>query len=131
MKPLLPLCLLLAAAASCAFAQDSSDHSLNDGAVHFRAPATWSAVMEKKEGNPQAIAFQVPDPSAQGSEDSATVTVKTRQLADASAFAATVQEEFERAKAHGIEECGHEEAPGGNAGPEGGPTKSRGICTLF
>ena len=99
MKPLLPLCLLLAAAASCAFAQDSSDHSLNDGAVHFRAPATWSAVMEKKEGNPQAIAFQVPDPSAQGSEDSATVTVKTRQLADASAFAATVQEEFERAKA--------------------------------
>ena len=54
--------------------------------------------MEKKEGDPQAIAFQVPDPSAQDSEDAATVTVKTRQLADAAGFAAAVQQEFERAK---------------------------------
>ena len=92
-------CAALIAFATGASAQNASDYALNDGAVHFHVPASWSAVMEKKEGNPQAVAFQVPDPSAQGSDDSATVTVKTRQLADPSAFAATVQEEFERAKA--------------------------------
>jgi hypothetical protein len=55
--------------------------------------------MEKRDGDPQAIAFQVPDPSAQGSEDSATVTVKTRQLAGAATFTQAVQEEFDHAKA--------------------------------
>lgn len=102
MKPL-PIrrlaCAALALAAAGAFAQSASDFSLNDGKVVFHVPAQWVSVMEKKDGDPQAIAFQVPDPSAQGSEDSATVTVKTRQIADPSAFAATVQEEFERAKA--------------------------------
>lgn len=79
-------------------AQDQASFTLNDGAVRFHAPAAWIAVMEKKDGDPQAIAFQIPDPSAQGGEDAATITVKTRQLADVSAFAAAVQEEFERAR---------------------------------
>lgn len=79
-------------------AQDQANFTLNDGAVRFHAPAAWTAVMEKKDGDPQAIAFQVPDPSTDGSEDAATVTVKTRQLADAAGFAAAVQEEFERAR---------------------------------
>ncbi len=102
MKVLATSCLLCAAAllsATGARAEGQSDYALNDGGVHFRAPSQWSAIMEKKEGNPQAIAFQVPDPSAQGSDTSATVTVKTRQLEDAGKFAASVQEEFERARA--------------------------------
>jgi hypothetical protein len=97
-----PLFILLASlTASAAFAQGKTDYSLNGDQVRFHVPASWTAIMEKAEGNPQAVAFQVPDPSAQGSEDSANVTVKTRQLKDPSEFTATVQDEFERSKAQG------------------------------
>lgn len=88
-------------AAATAFAQAKTDYSLNGDQVRFHVPAGWTAIMEKSDGNPQAVAFQVPDASAQGSEDAASVTVKTRQLKDASQFAATVQDEFERSKAQG------------------------------
>jgi hypothetical protein len=54
--------------------------------------------MEKSDGDPQAIAFQVPDAAAQGSEDSATVTVKTRQLHGSATFTGVVQDEFEHAR---------------------------------
>lgn len=91
-------CTSLSLIACTAFAQDKTDFTLNDGKVRFQAPAGWSAIMEKQEGDPQAIAFQVPDPTAQGSQDSATVTVKTRQLGDPGKFAATIQEEFQRAR---------------------------------
>jgi hypothetical protein len=87
--------------ATSAHAQGKTDYSLNADQVHFHVPASWTAIMEKNDGNPQAVAFQVPDPTAQGSEDSATVTVKTRQLKETSEFAAVVQEEFERSKAQG------------------------------
>lgn len=96
--PTLAATLALATSALCAQTSPQTDYSLNDGKVNFKAPSPWNSVMEKKEGNPQAIAFFIPDPGAQGSEDSTTATVKTRQLADASAFAATIQEEFERAR---------------------------------
>lgn len=91
---------LLALAATAASAQGRTDYALNDGQVHFRVPPTWTAIMEKAEGNPQAVAFQVPDPSAQGSGDAADVTVKTRQLKAPTDFADFVQDEFDRAKAH-------------------------------
>jgi hypothetical protein len=69
--------------------------------VHFHVPASWTAVMEKTDGSPQAVAFQVPDASAQGSDDSATVTVKTRQLDAPAAFAGIVQDELGRSKEQG------------------------------
>lgn len=84
-----------------AFAQGKTDFTLNDGQVHFRVPPGWSAVMEKTDGDPQAVAFQVPDAAAQGSEDSATVMVKTRQLKAAAAFAGFVQDEHARAQSQG------------------------------
>jgi hypothetical protein len=93
------LILLAAFAAPAALAQGAADYALNDGKVRFRVPPTWTAVMEKRDGNPQAVAFQVPDAAAAGSEDSATVTVKTRQLAGSAAFAGIVQEELDRSKA--------------------------------
>ena len=100
MKPYARTLILLAAfAAPSAFAQSTTDYSLNDGQVHFRVPPGWSAIMEKRDGSPQAIAFQVPDAAAQGSEDSATVTVKTRKLNGSAAFPSVVQEELERSKA--------------------------------
>lgn len=100
MKPIrcLPILFALVCAAGV-HAQDTRDYTLNDGHVHFHVPAGWAAIMEKHDGNPQAIAFEVPDPSAKGSEDSATVTVKTRQLSGATTFTQAVQEEFDRAKA--------------------------------
>ena len=96
-------CLLVLFASSAlstdALAQGKTDYSLNNGAVNFHVPPTWSAIMEKHEGNPQAIAFQIPDASAQGSEDAADATVKTRQLKGSAQFAAVVQEELEHSKA--------------------------------
>lgn len=94
---LLPCLALLIA--SSAFAQGKTDYTLNDGKVHFRVPPSWTAIMEKADGNPQAVAFQVPDESAQGSDDSANVTVKTRVLGGSAEFTGAVQEELDRAKA--------------------------------
>ena len=98
MRLLVPLLLL---SASTAFAQGKTDFTLNDGQVHFRVPPSWTAVMEKNDGNPQAVAFQVPDEAAQGTEDSATVMVKTRQLKAAAAFPGFVQDEHARAESQG------------------------------
>jgi len=95
------IALLGTCIASVAHAQAKTDYALNGDQVRFHVPADWTAIMEKADGNPQAVAFQVPDASAQGSEDAANVTVKTRELKDPSGFAATVQEEFERSKAQG------------------------------
>lgn len=89
------------ALAIAAHAQGKTDYALNEGQVHFHVPPAWAAIMEKSDGNPQAIAFQVPDAAAQGSEDTASVTVKTRQLKSAADFASTVANEFERAKTQG------------------------------
>jgi hypothetical protein len=100
-KPTTLLILLASLAASTAHAQAKTDYSLNGDQIRFHVPASWTAIMEKADGNPQAVAFQVPDATAQGSEDSANVTVKTRQLKDPSEFTATVQDEFERSKAQG------------------------------
>ena len=95
-------CLLLVLASSTlstvVLAQGKTDYSLNGGQVNFHVPADWTALMEKAEGNPQAIAFQVPDASAQGSDDTASVTVKTRELANAAQFSVVVQDETSRAR---------------------------------
>lgn len=104
MRPLLLPVLLSSALllpAANAFAQGKTDFSLNDGQVHFRVPPGWSAVMEKADGNPQAVAFQVPDSAAEGSDDSATVVVKTRQLKAPAAFPGFVQDEHARAESQG------------------------------
>ncbi|HEY6545387.1 MAG TPA: hypothetical protein VIZ64_10865 [Dokdonella sp.] len=91
-------CLLPALlVAATAFAQDGS-HSLNDGKVRFSVPPEWVAVMQKTDGNPQAIAFQVPDPATQGSDDVASVTVKSRHLANAAQYAIVVREQFDHAR---------------------------------
>jgi hypothetical protein len=93
--------------AAGAFAQDKTSYALNEDQVHFQVPAGWSAVMEKKEGNPQAVAFQIPDPTAQGSEDSATVTVKSRLLKNADQFASVMLEE----QTHAQEQSGFASDP--------------------
>jgi hypothetical protein len=81
-----------------AHAQDKTAYTLNEDQVHFRVPPGWTAVMEKTDGNPQAVAFQVPDPAAKGTEDSTTVTVKSRLLKNPDQFASVMLEEQTHAK---------------------------------
>lgn len=96
-----PLALIALAFTSTAFAQGKTDFALNDGQVRFHVPPTWTAIMEKADGNPQAVAFQVPDPSTKGSDDTASVTVKTRHLKVSAEFAAVMQDELNHAQAQG------------------------------
>jgi hypothetical protein len=92
------IALTLAFATSLAFAQAKTDYTLNAGSVHFHVPGDWTAIMEKSDGDPQAVIFQVPDPAAQGTEDTASVTIKTRSLKSGDDFPSFVTEAFERAK---------------------------------
>ncbi len=108
---LLPLILL--AAVGSVHAQDRSDHNLNDGKIRFSVPLGWSAIMEKSDGNPQAITFMVADPAAQGTDDMASVTVKTRQLKSSADFIDATQNEMMLSKA----QTGYEAAlDGSNTG---------------
>jgi hypothetical protein len=91
--------LLFALASGTALAQAEAGFSLHDGRVQFQAPTTWTAIMEKRDGNPQAIAFQVPNAAAAGSADAADVTVKTRQLQGPADYVAAVAAEQARARA--------------------------------
>lgn len=94
---LLPLILL--AAIGSAQAQDRSDYNLNDGKIRFSVPQGWSAIMEKSDGNPQAITFHVTDPAAEGTDDMASVTVKTRQLKSSADFVEATSNEMLLSKA--------------------------------
>jgi hypothetical protein len=90
--------LLLAFVSTLVFAQAKTDYTLNGDQVRFRVPPEWTAIMEKADGDPQAVIFQVPDPATQGTEDTASVTVKTRSLKTSADFAGFMQDEFERSK---------------------------------
>jgi hypothetical protein len=105
----LPLVLLLAA--GLASAQSGSDYNLNSGKIRFSVPQDWSAIMEKSDGNPQAIIFQVADPATQGTDDTASVTVKTRQLKSEADFVDATQNEMLLSKA----QTGYEAALDGSA----------------
>ncbi|MBL0163127.1 MAG: hypothetical protein IPP82_05645 [Xanthomonadales bacterium] len=108
---LLPLILLVAVGS--AHAQDRTNYNLNDGKVAFSVPAGWSAIMEKSDGNPQAITFQISDPATAGTDDMASVTVKTRQLKSVADFADATQNEMSLSKA----QTGYEAAlDGSNTG---------------
>ena len=94
---LLPLILLVAVGSAAA--QDRTNYNLNDGKISFSVPLGWSAIMEKSDGNPQAITFQVIDPAAAGTDDMASVTVKTRQLKSSADFPEATQNEMMLSKA--------------------------------
>ncbi|HVB85005.1 MAG TPA: hypothetical protein VND63_09040 [Rhodanobacteraceae bacterium] len=78
----------------------ATDYSLAAGSVRFSAPAGWPQIMEKDDGDPQFIAFQVPDPSPTGHEVLARVTVTVHTVSDAQAFKTWVDARL--AKARGL-----------------------------
>jgi len=84
--------------ASSAAAEAPGEYSLNSGLVKFTAPAAWPVIMQKTEGNPQAIAFQVKDPAEEGSGEATRVTVTTKLLDDPSNFQMLVNADVYKGK---------------------------------
>ena len=81
-----------------AFADDTGAYSLDEGIIKFTAPPAWPVIMQKAEGNPQFVAFQVKDPADTGSGESSRVTVETKLLDDPSNFQAIVNVGMDKAK---------------------------------
>ncbi len=79
-------------------AQGVTDYSLNEGKIHFQAPAEWPMILQKNEGNPQFIAFQVKDPADAGTGEASRVTVTTKLLGDAQRFQEFVNAGIDKAK---------------------------------
>lgn len=63
----------------------ATDYQIGDGVVHFAAPDAWTVLMEKRDGDPQFLAFQVPDPGAPAGS-LARITVSTQHAGDARTF---------------------------------------------
>jgi len=87
-----------ASALLSAGAQTPGEFSLNEGIVKFTAPPTWPVIMQKTEGNPQAVAFQVKDPADEGTGEATRVTVGTKLLDDPSNFQALVNADVDKGK---------------------------------
>jgi len=90
------LALLLCATA--ALGQSKSDYTLYENIIKFKAPSDWAVIMEKKDGNPQFIAFQVRDPADKDSSELAQVTINARLLHDSSFFQQQVDAATDKAK---------------------------------
>jgi len=90
--------LVAALAVSGAALADSGAYSLDQGFVHFSAPPEWPVIMQKNEGNPQFIAFQVKDPADTNSGEATRVTVETKLLDDSSNFQSLVNVGLDKAK---------------------------------
>ena len=88
--------LLLGTAAAAADAP--GEFSLNSGLVKFTAPSAWPVIMQKTEGNPQVVAFQIKDPADAGTDEASRVTVSTKQLDDTGSFQALVNVEVNKGK---------------------------------
>jgi len=81
-----------------AAAETPGEFSLNSGLVKFVAPTTWPVIMQKTEGNPQAVAFQVKDPADEGTGEATRVTISTKLLDDTSNFQALVNADVDKGK---------------------------------
>ena len=87
------LVLLVASSGAAA-----SEYSLFENIVKFNAPSDWTVIMEKKDGNPQFIAFQVHDPADPASNEITQVTVNAKLMHDSSFFQQQVDAATDKAK---------------------------------
>ena len=74
------------------------EFTLNTGLIKFSAPPAWPVIMQKIEGNPQVVAFQVKDPADEGTGEATRVTVSTKLLDDTSNFQALVNADVDKGK---------------------------------
>ena len=94
----IPIALFVAVAAGSARAQSAGEFTLDQGFVKFNAPPDWPVIMQKTEGNPQFVAFQVKDPADTASGEATRVTVETKLLDDSGNFQAMVNVGVDKAK---------------------------------
>jgi len=66
----------LCAAASAA----TSDYVLFEKIIKFKVPSDWNVIMEKKDGNPQFMAFQVRDPADPENNEISQVTINAKLM---------------------------------------------------
>lgn len=100
------LAMLTAAGAFAAAAKPEStkndagktDYTLYEHIVKFKAPSDWNVIMEKKDGNPQFIAFQVKDPADPGNNEIAQVTISAKLMHDSTFFQQQVDAATDKAK---------------------------------
>lgn len=87
--------IFMAVALTCSAAM-AADWTMADGAVRFHTPANWTRIMSSP-GEPQVMAFQVPDPSPTGKQTLARVVVTTAKAPDVASFKAVISRARERA----------------------------------
>jgi hypothetical protein len=92
------LAAFAAIVATGAHAQGAGDYALAQGFVTLKAPPEWPVIMQKTEGNPQFIAFQVKDPADTDTGEASRVTVETKLLDDSGNFQAMVNGALARVK---------------------------------
>ncbi len=69
----------------------AAGYTLGNGRIYFSAPDNWPMIMERMQGDPQFIAFQVPDTSLSGKQVLSRVTVTAHQVADIAEFRSWVK----------------------------------------
>jgi hypothetical protein len=80
-------------------AEGKGDYSLFENIIKFKAPSDWTVIMEKKDGNPQFMAFQVKDPADPKSAEISQVRVSAKLMHDSSFFQQQVDAATDKAKA--------------------------------
>jgi hypothetical protein len=96
-KSMIWLMTALAAAPALGLAADTS-YPLYEGLVKISAPSDWPVILKKAEGIPQFIAFEVSDPAAKASGESAQVSFDAKLLNDGSTTQALVNAGMDKAK---------------------------------
>ncbi|HET7358870.1 MAG TPA: hypothetical protein VFJ04_01885 [Rhodanobacteraceae bacterium] len=77
--------LLAASLALVATAALATDYTLASGRIRFSTPDSWLRIMQA-QGDPEIMAFQVPDPSPTARDTLARVTVSSQRVADIAGF---------------------------------------------
>jgi hypothetical protein len=95
---MLPFRLIAALALLVCSSASAADYSIYENIIKFKTPADWSVIMEKKEGNPQFMAFQVRDPADPGSNEITQVTINAKLMHDSSFFQQQVDAATDKAK---------------------------------
>ncbi len=69
----------------------AAGYTLGNGKIHFFVPDNWPMIMRQTQGEPQFIAFQVPDTSPSGKQVLSRVTVTMHQVIDIAEFRSWVK----------------------------------------
>ncbi len=109
----LPTAVLLAGVLLAPALARAAQYQLADGRVRFQVPDAWPQIMVQDSGNPQFMAFQVPDPSPVGRRVLARVTVTVEQMTDLAAFRRWVSQRL----AHSQRLPGYQAEAGGRTDP--------------